>query len=115
MSGKGKNSTAPAVSFETILRESLFRGNSYKATCPLCKQFTINESRKSISSTDLPAVLAFNTSVYESGIATHRTWIDSRGRQEAFVKPFVNIRGQVDGIDENETIGYELRVGRSLL
>lgn len=58
-------------------------------------------------------MLAFNTSIYESGLATHRAWLDTRGRQEPFVRPFVDIRGQVDGVDQAETVQYELRVGLS--
>ncbi|KAH8117576.1 ubiquitin carboxyl-terminal hydrolase-domain-containing protein [Phellopilus nigrolimitatus] len=105
----GLVSPASSSDFTNIVRESLFRGSAYKATCPLCKQFSTNESRKSIPSKDLPAILALNTSIYESGIASHRLWLDGRHRQGTFVQPFIEIRGQVDGVDEADVVQYELR------
>lgn len=107
---QGTSSQPPQTDFATIVRESLFRGNVYKATCPLCKQFTTNESRKSVSSQDLPPILALNTSIYEAGISSHRLWLDTRYRQGTFAQPFIEIRGQVDGVDDVETVQYELRV-----
>ncbi|EJD06087.1 uncharacterized protein FOMMEDRAFT_78690 [Fomitiporia mediterranea MF3/22] len=99
----------PQADFASIIRESLLRSNVYKATCPLCKQFSSNESRKSVPSKDLPPVLALNTSIYEAGNSSHRLWFDSRLRQSNFLQPFVEIRGQVDGVDEAEVVQYELR------
>ncbi|KAI5119085.1 hypothetical protein M0805_004858 [Coniferiporia weirii] len=99
----------PLPDFSTIVRDSLLRGSAYKATCPLCKQFSTNESRKSIPSADLPPVLALNTSIYEPGLATHRLWLDTRHRHGTFVRPRIEIRGQVDGVDEAEVVQYELR------
>ncbi|KAL5528994.1 hypothetical protein ACEPAG_4968 [Sanghuangporus baumii] len=105
----GPTGQQAALDFATIVRESLLRGNVYKATCPLCKQFSTNESRKSISTKDLPPILALNTSIYESGIPSHRLWIDSRHRQGTFVQSFIEIRGQIEGVDDPEVVQYELR------
>ncbi|THH06212.1 hypothetical protein EW145_g4234 [Phellinidium pouzarii] len=102
-------SSTSSLDFATIVRDSLLRRSAYKATCPLCKQFSTNESRKSIASADLPPILALNTSIYEPGLATHHLWLDARHRQGTFVQPLVDIRGQVDGVDEAEVVQYELR------
>lgn len=107
---QGPSGQPPSANFANIVSESLFRGSVYKATCPMCKQFSTNESRKSIPSKDLPSILALNTSIYEAGIASHRLWLDGRYRQGTFVQPFIEVRGQVDGIDEAEVVRYELRV-----
>lgn len=95
-----------AVDFATVLRSSLIREMSYKATCQTCKQFSTFESRRLIASRDLPPILAVNASVYNP--ENLRLWLDTK--HGTFVKPFVEIRGQVDGIDDPEVVLYELRV-----
>ena len=63
-----------------------------------------------MSTKELPPILALNTSIYDSGIPSHRLWVDSRPRQGTFVQPFIEIRGQGDGVDDPEVVQYELRV-----
>lgn len=99
---------------ESIVRESLLRKSIYKATCPLCKQFTGAKSRRSIAGRELPPVLALNTSIYESGMSAQQLWLDALNRNRTYVQPFLNIKGQVDGVDEANEIRYELRVSSLL-
>ena len=43
-------------------------------------------------------------------MSAQQLWLDSSNRTGTYVQPFVNIRGQVDGVDEVNEIRYELRV-----
>ena len=101
------------MKFDAVIRESLFRSNSYKATCPLCRQYVMNNSRRSISNDNLPIVLALNTSIYETGTAAHQPWLDASNKRGPYIQPFVGIRGQVDGVNEQTEVQYELRVSKS--
>lgn len=92
----------PATDFASILRASLIRQMTYKATCQTCKQFATFSSRRSIPSSELPPVLAVNASVYNED--NLKLWLDNR--QSRFLNPTVEVRGE--GMDE---VVYELRVG----
>ncbi|KAG8217260.1 PAB-dependent poly(A)-specific ribonuclease subunit PAN2 [Butyriboletus roseoflavus] len=93
------------ASFADILRSSLIRQMTHKATCQTCKQFSTFSSRRSIPSADLPPILAVNASVYNDD--NLRYWLDTRtGR---FVTPTVEVRGEVEGVDDPESVTYELR------
>ena len=58
------NELPPQATFPDILRPSLTRQMTRKATCQTCKQFSTFSSCRSISSADLPPILAVNTEVY---------------------------------------------------
>ena len=90
-----------------VLRNSLIREMTHKATCQSCKHFSTFESRRNIPSRDLPPVLAVNASAYnEENI---KIWCD-RSPKQTFLQPTVEIRGQVGGVDDMEIVQYELRV-----
>ena len=79
---------------------------THKATCQTCKQFSTFSSRRSIPSADLPPILAVNASVYNDDNLKY--WMDMRtGR---FLTPTVEVRGEVEGVDDAESVTYELRV-----
>jgi PAB-dependent poly(A)-specific ribonuclease subunit 2 len=79
---------------------------THKATCQTCKQFSTFSSRRSIPSADLPLILAVNASVYNED--NLRYWIDTR--TERFLTSTVEVRGEVEGVDDAESVIYELRV-----
>ncbi|KAF9234026.1 ubiquitin carboxyl-terminal hydrolase-domain-containing protein [Melanogaster broomeanus] len=99
------NEPPPQTSFPDILRASLIRQMTHKATCQTCKEFSVFSSRRSIPTSDLPPILAVNANVYNED--NLRYWLDSRSRR--FLSPMVEVRGEVDGIDDVETVVYELR------
>ncbi|KIJ63247.1 hypothetical protein HYDPIDRAFT_175993 [Hydnomerulius pinastri MD-312] len=94
------------TSFPSILRSSLIRQMTHKATCQTCKQFSTFSSRRSIPTADLPPILAVNANVYNE--ENLRYWLDGR-RGERFLGPRVEVRGEVEGVDDAECVGYELR------
>lgn len=96
----------PSVDFNSIIRDSLFREVTYKATCPFCRRVAVFESRRSLATKDLPPVLAVNTSVFNQ--ENIKFWLDMKKRR--FLTPSISLRGQVDGVDDSETAAYELRV-----
>lgn len=100
------NELPQQATFSDILRVSLIRQMTHKATCQTCKQFSTFSSRRSIPSADLPPILAVNASVYND--ENLRYWLDTRtGR---FLAPTVEVRGEVEGVDDAESVIYELRV-----
>jgi hypothetical protein len=54
-------------------------------------------------------VLAVNASVYNED--NLKLWLDNR--QSRFLSPSVEVRGEVDGVDEAVGVVYELRVSLS--
>ena len=92
--------------FASILRNSLLRQMTHKATCQTCKQFATFSSRRSISTSDLPFVLAVNASAYND--ENLGFWLDDR--DQAFLMPQVEIQGQVEGEDDPDVAIYKLRV-----
>ncbi|KAI0329853.1 hypothetical protein GY45DRAFT_1324455 [Cubamyces sp. BRFM 1775] len=102
---KSANDPAQETDFASILRSSLLRRTTHKATCQTCKQFATFETRRSIRTRDLPPVLAINAAVHNE--ETHKFWRDQR--RQTFLKPRVELRGQFEGMDDPETVVYELR------
>ncbi|PCH34179.1 hypothetical protein WOLCODRAFT_15157 [Wolfiporia cocos MD-104 SS10] len=107
------NTTTPLVpteppsdaDFATILRHSILRPTTHKATCQTCKRFASFESQRSIRTKDLPPILAVNANVFTE--ETHKFWMDSKG--QTFLKPTVSLCGQLEGVDDPEEAVYELR------
>jgi hypothetical protein len=96
----------PPVDFNSIIQDSLLREVTYKATCAFCKRVAVFESRRSLSTKDLPPVLAVNTSVFDQ--ENIKVWLDTKKRR--FLTQSVSLHGQIDGADDPETAVYELRV-----
>ena len=99
------NDPAQETDFASILRNSLLRQTTHKATCQTCKQFATFESRRAIRSRDLPPLLAVNAAIHNE--ETHKFWRDQR--RTTFLKPRIELRGHIDGMDDPETVVYELR------
>ncbi|KAF8894503.1 ubiquitin carboxyl-terminal hydrolase-domain-containing protein [Infundibulicybe gibba] len=93
------------VEFTNILRSSLLRHMTHKATCQTCKQFSSFSSRRLIPSRDLPPILAVNARADNEDLLAH--WIDWRGR--TFLKAKVELQGEIDCVDDPETAVYDLR------
>ncbi|KAF7294679.1 PAN2-PAN3 deadenylation complex catalytic subunit PAN2 [Mycena indigotica] len=92
------------LDFPTILRNSLLRHLTHKASCQVCKHFANFSVRRSIATKDLPLVLAVNASVYTPESLSY--WLDNK---ETFIKPQFEIHGQVNGVDDPEATVYLLR------
>ncbi|XP_006458223.1 hypothetical protein AGABI2DRAFT_183307 [Agaricus bisporus var. bisporus H97] len=94
-----------SADFSAVLRNSLLRNVSHKATCPACKHLTISTSKRYIPSQLLPPILVVNANVYNE--ETWEYWQD--GKNKSFLQPQVNIHGQIDGIDDPEVASYDIR------
>jgi len=92
--------------FAAVLRNSILRNISHKATCPACKLLTTFTSKRYISSRDLPPILVINANVYND--ETWEFWQDNRSK--TFLQPQVHLHGQVEGADDPEVASYILRV-----
>jgi len=79
---------------------------THKATCQTCKQFAAFSSRRSISTSDLPLVLAINASAYTDENLDF--WVGNRNK--TFLTPQVEIHGQIEGNDDPDSAIYKLRV-----
>ncbi|KAH7889997.1 PAB-dependent poly-A-specific ribonuclease subunit PAN2 [Phlebopus sp. FC_14] len=99
------NEPPPTTDFTSILRASLIRQMTHKATCQTCKQFSTFSSRRSIPTADLPPILAVNASVYNE--ENLRYWLDTR--HQTFLQSRIEMRGQVKGVDDPESVVYDLR------
>lgn len=97
--------------FTNILRKSIFRQITHKATCQTCKQFSTFVSQRSASSGQLPPILAVNASVYDEESLSF--WQDYRG--STFLQPKISLRGQVAGVDDTAEVVFSIRVWSSLL
>ncbi|KAF7353663.1 PAN2-PAN3 deadenylation complex catalytic subunit PAN2 [Mycena venus] len=93
------------LEFTAVLRNALLRHMSHKATCQTCKHFSSFSSRRSIASRDLPPILAINASVYSAESMGY--WLDNKNQR--FLKPEIELHGQVEGVDDPETAVYSLR------
>ncbi|KAJ8496912.1 hypothetical protein ONZ45_g12250 [Pleurotus djamor] len=91
--------------FGSVIRNSLIRHMTHKATCQTCKQFATFTSRRSIATKDLPAVLAVNACI--SNEDNLQVWLDSRN--ETFLKSRIELRGQLGAEEDPESTTYELR------
>jgi PAB-dependent poly(A)-specific ribonuclease subunit 2 len=94
------------VDLNTIIQDSLLREVTYKATCASCRRVSTFESRRSLSTKDLPPVLAVNTAVFDQ--ENIKFWLDAKKRR--FLTQSVRLHGQIDGVDDPEVAVYELRV-----
>ncbi|KAJ6546999.1 ubiquitin carboxyl-terminal hydrolase-domain-containing protein [Mycena capillaripes] len=94
-----------ALEFTSILRNAILRQMSHKATCQTCKHFSNFTSRRSIASRDLPPILAINASVYSPESLNY--WLDNKNQR--FLKPQIQLHGQVEGVDDPELAVYSLR------
>ncbi|THV07954.1 hypothetical protein K435DRAFT_815204 [Dendrothele bispora CBS 962.96] len=102
---RNMNGSLPTSDFTTILRDSLLRKIMHKATCQTCKHFSNFSSRLSISTKDLPPILSVNACVNSEDNFTY--WFDARG--QTFLKPHIQLHGQVGDMDDPEEAVYELR------
>ncbi|KAI6151085.1 ubiquitin carboxyl-terminal hydrolase-domain-containing protein [Pisolithus tinctorius] len=91
--------------FANIIRSSIIREMSHKATCQTCKQFATFISRRSISTADLPPILAINTSIYNE--ESMKFWFDTR--HGSFLQSQIELQGEIDGVEDPEIATYELR------
>ncbi|KAI0078959.1 hypothetical protein K474DRAFT_1659644 [Panus rudis PR-1116 ss-1] len=100
------NEPTEGTDFASILRMSLLRQTTHKAACRSCGKYNaIFETRRSIANQDLPPILAVNASVFSE--ETHKYWKDSKNK--TLLSPTIELRGQVHGQDEYDTVRYELR------
>lgn len=115
------NDPAHNSDFTSIVRTSLLRHSTHKALCTGCgKQFTSFETRRSIATKDLPPLLALNAAVFSE--ESLRYWRDGRQRHpqgqaqtQHFVQTSMELRGQINGVDDSETATYILRVSNCKL
>uniref|UniRef100_D8PTC9 PAN2-PAN3 deadenylation complex catalytic subunit PAN2 n=1 Tax=Schizophyllum commune (strain H4-8 / FGSC 9210) TaxID=578458 RepID=D8PTC9_SCHCM len=91
--------------FASLVRGALLRELTHKATCQSCKRFSTFTSRRTIPSRELPPLLAVNTAVHDE--ETLRPWLDVR--RQRFLTPQVELRGDINGVDDQETALYEIR------
>lgn len=54
----------------------------------------------------MPPLLAINANVNNE--ENYKFWVDSRG--DTFLQPSIEIRGEIEGVDDAESVVYELRV-----
>ncbi|KZS98990.1 cysteine proteinase [Sistotremastrum niveocremeum HHB9708] len=96
-----------------LLRNSLIRDTTYKATCQTCKQLTTFRSRRNVTCKELPPILSINASAYNED--NLKFWQD--GKNHSFLKPKVTIElgGEIEASDLDgrprplETVTYEIR------
>ncbi|TFK76563.1 hypothetical protein BDN72DRAFT_785586 [Pluteus cervinus] len=101
-----KNESSVPTDFNSILRSSILRQFSHKATCQSCKQVAQFTSKRAVSTQELPLILAVNTCVYNEESLSF--WQDNRN--QTFLQPYVRLNGQqADGNDDEELVEYELR------
>ncbi|KAJ8093092.1 poly(A)-specific ribonuclease [Marasmius tenuissimus] len=91
--------------FPLILRYSLLRKMTHKATCQTCKQFATFSSQRTLPTRDLPFILAINACVSSDDDLSY--WLDNRSQR--FLKPYLELNGQVGSTDDPEYAKYELR------
>lgn len=95
--------------FADLLRSSILRHLTYKATCQSCKQLSSFHSRRTLSVADLPAVLTVNACVYNHNEDTLRQWLDQRGGQP-YLSSQVTLTLDMESNYTNPEVTYELRV-----
>ncbi|KAG7086554.1 hypothetical protein E1B28_002503 [Marasmius oreades] len=91
--------------FPTILRQSLLRKMTHKATCQTCKHLATFSSRRTLPTKGLPLIMAINACVNTEDDMSH--WIDHRG--QTLLKPFVEVNGHLEEGDDPQVATYELR------
>ena len=100
------SSAFTSIRVASLVRGALLRELTHKATCQSCKRFSTFTSHRTIHSRELPPLLAVNTAVHDE--ETLRPWLDVR--RQRFLTPQVELRGDLDGVDDTETALYEIRV-----
>ena len=81
---------------------------THKATCQNCgKNFSNFSSRREIPTRDLPLTLAVNACVNTDD--NFKYWFDHRN--QTFLKPQIELHGEMDDMDDPEVAVYQLRVG----
>lgn len=96
----------PTADLATILQGALLREMVHKATCHTCKHFANMVTRRVVATRDLPPILAVNTGAINE--ETIKFWLDQRG--QTFLKPTVELCGQIGGEADPEVAVYELKV-----
>ncbi|KNZ74766.1 PAB-dependent poly(A)-specific ribonuclease subunit PAN2 [Termitomyces sp. J132] len=99
------NEPHPVLDFVSILRHSLFRQITHKATCQQCSSPTFFISRRSIPSQDLPPILAINACIHNE--ENLNLWLDVRG--QTFLQTRLQLHGQVGGVDDPVGVEYTIR------
>ncbi|KIM28988.1 hypothetical protein M408DRAFT_329031 [Serendipita vermifera MAFF 305830] len=110
------NEALPPSDFASILRNSLLRDYTHKATCQFCKQLTIQQTRRPLAANELPPLLLINASVHNDD--AQRFWHDTRTTR--FLKPFLGLDvntepSQAGGLvsesidHSSDLVWYELR------
>ncbi|KAG6850532.1 hypothetical protein H0H93_012148 [Arthromyces matolae] len=99
------NESQPATDFTNILRYSLFRDITHKATCQKCRDLTNFTSRRSISSEELPPILGINACILNDEHLN--MWMDVRGKP--FLQSSIRLHGQVHGVDDTVGVEYCIR------
>lgn len=102
-----------------LLRNSLIRDTTYKATCQTCKQLTTFRSRRNVTCKELPPILSINASAYNED--NLKFWQD--GKNHSFLKPKVTIElgGEIEASDLDgrprplESVTYEIRVSIAIV
>ncbi|KIK63543.1 hypothetical protein GYMLUDRAFT_40586 [Collybiopsis luxurians FD-317 M1] len=112
------NDTVPYSDFPTILRNSLLRKMTHKATCSTCgRNFSNFSSRRQIPTRDLPYTLAVNACVNTED--NFKYWLDRNrdrarkdGKNQAyqtFLRPQIELSGEVNDMEDPEVAVYQLR------
>jgi PAB-dependent poly(A)-specific ribonuclease subunit 2 len=96
----------PPRDLTSIIRSSITRELTHKATCPSCKRFTTFVSRRAIAASDYPPILAFNAGVHNDEDLD--IWLDNRAQR--FIKPEIELSGDGDDDQESGSVAYEVRV-----
>lgn len=98
------------IDFAGVLRQSLIREVSHKATCRSCSKTVPFTSRRMFTAKNLPPILAVNACVGGSE-DHHRMWMD--GRKSTFLSPRIEIKGEIGteagSDDPPDTAVYEIR------
>ncbi|CCA66899.1 related to PAN2-component of Pab1p-stimulated poly(A) ribonuclease [Serendipita indica DSM 11827] len=81
------NEASQYSDFASILRNSLIRDYSQKATCQSCKQVAVQNIRRSLTPELLPPILLLNTSIHND--EQLKLWQDSKNGR--FLQPFVGV------------------------
>jgi len=96
----------PPLNFTELLKYSLFRSDTHKASCPHCRHFSTFTSTRSIASSQLPPILAVNSSIYNDETLSY--WSDSRN--PPFMHSQIPLHGEVHGVIDEEEVLYNVRV-----
>lgn len=101
------------LDFSGILRSSLERDIMYKSTCQVCKNLANHRSRRALSSTHMPPLLAVNAAVNNED--HFRFWLDNHSSRFLSSSVPLAMRDAEGVLDPNsaEVVTYDLRVSSS--